>query len=485
MHALTNTGREPEEIFDEELAEICSKGLHIYQRQFLRCSLQMGDGTRCGNFAYNHDRHQSEKGLIWVGSMDRSTFEKEGADVVSSIKKAFISFYSELWDVTAQFGAPTLDATSAYRRRILGRERASVVAPLVRVGTLRAEDFVKPDQMWSTLQSNMTCFACLQYAPDHVLPCGHGFCEECIKDFGKLCPQRSYHYQLDECVLCDGTALNWRTQTTDNLLLHESLADGSSTNECRRAVPQIIRLNPRCGGIRILTLDGGGIRGIIEIALIEKIEQRTGLNLPISEFFDLVVGTSTGMWPWTKFEFELMTAGGIIALALTSSTEANRASNLSSKFINLARKVFEKDRFGLLWKMDPTISNIMMFLRVMKSRYKSGKLKTSLLDFFDKDQPVFGGAVTTLKQRTARVAVTSTSDGYPCLFTNYSRAAYAREDLSDLDHLIDNKGFERQDNPGKEAKVWEALVYFLCECTNMLLTVPQRYGYFSCTGIFS
>jgi hypothetical protein len=101
------------------------------------------------------------------------------------------------------------------------------------------------------------------------------------------------------------------------------------------------------------------------------------------------------------------------------------------------------------------VSNILMFFRVIKSRYKSGNLKASLLDFFDQNQPIFGEAVTTGKQRTTRVAVTSTSDGDPCLFTNYSRASYG-EGLSDRDHLVDNKGFERQDNPDKEARVWEA-----------------------------
>ncbi|KIW92734.1 uncharacterized protein Z519_06582 [Cladophialophora bantiana CBS 173.52] len=441
-------GREPEEIFDDELRELCYKGLQIYQKQFLRCALWMDDGTRCVNYAYNHEHHESGKNLIWKGSIDRSSFGKEMSVVVADIKKAFIDFYSELWNVSAQHGAPTLERTSAYRRRILGRERSLPDAPIARVGTLRSEDFDKPDGVWSTVKSNMSCFACLQYAPDHVLPCGHGFCEDCIKDFGKVLPQRSYHYALDECILCGTTAVQWHAQQKGETWQPERAAADGSLAEGFPSLPQIARLNPRCGGIRVLTLDGGGVRGIIELALIEKIEQRTGLNLPISEFFDLVVGTSTG---------------GIISLAITSSTKDTSSSGLSAKFLKLAEMVFKKDRFGELWKVDPLnlvnkskIANIMMALRLIKSRYKSGNLKASLLDFFDKDQPIFGGSVTTCKQRTTRVAVTSTSDGEPCLFTNYSRASYDREDLSDRDHLVDNKGFERQDNPENEARVWEA-----------------------------
>lgn len=51
---------------------------------------------------------------------------------------------------------------------------------------------------------------------------------------------------------------------------------------------------------RILSIDGGGIRGIIPAKILEAIEKRTGL--PTFEMFDLIAGTSTG---------------GIIALGLT------------------------------------------------------------------------------------------------------------------------------------------------------------------------
>ena len=58
----------------------------------------------------------------------------------------------------------------------------------------------------------------------------------------------------------------------------------------------LIRLKPRCAGVRILTLDGGGVRGIIELALLQAVHQAIGLgdSLPLRAFFDLIVGTSTG-----------------------------------------------------------------------------------------------------------------------------------------------------------------------------------------------
>ena len=43
---------------------------------------------------------------------------------------------------------------------------------------------------------------------------------------------------------------------------------------------------------RVLSIDGGGIRGIIPALVLAHLEQRTGK--PCSELFDLMVGTSTG-----------------------------------------------------------------------------------------------------------------------------------------------------------------------------------------------
>ena len=43
---------------------------------------------------------------------------------------------------------------------------------------------------------------------------------------------------------------------------------------------------------RVLSLDGGGIRGIIPALVVAHLERQMGA--PASELFDLIVGTSTG-----------------------------------------------------------------------------------------------------------------------------------------------------------------------------------------------
>ena len=44
--------------------------------------------------------------------------------------------------------------------------------------------------------------------------------------------------------------------------------------------------------MRVLAIDGGGIRGLIPALVLAEIESRSGR--PVAEFFDLVAGTSTG-----------------------------------------------------------------------------------------------------------------------------------------------------------------------------------------------
>jgi patatin-like phospholipase/acyl hydrolase len=61
--------------------------------------------------------------------------------------------------------------------------------------------------------------------------------------------------------------------------------------------------------VRILSLDGGGTRGFISALLLAEIERQTGH--PITDLFDVIVGTSTG---------------GLIAAALCSRASQNRLS---------------------------------------------------------------------------------------------------------------------------------------------------------------
>jgi uncharacterized protein len=78
----------------------------------------------------------------------------------------------------------------------------------------------------------------------------------------------------------------------------------------------------------VLTIDGGGIRGIIPARVLMDIEERTGK--PVCELFDMVSGTSTG---------------GIIALGLSKPRDgtqepANRAADLLELYVQHGPELF-------------------------------------------------------------------------------------------------------------------------------------------------
>lgn len=79
--------------------------------------------------------------------------------------------------------------------------------------------------------------------------------------------------------------------------------------------------------VRVLSIDGGGVRGIVPAHILHEIETRT--NKPISQLFDIITGTSTG---------------GILASALaTPDTNGNpkyKAADLVNFYLNDASKIF-------------------------------------------------------------------------------------------------------------------------------------------------
>ena len=83
----------------------------------------------------------------------------------------------------------------------------------------------------------------------------------------------------------------------------------------------------------ILALDGGGIRGVISVAILEKIEalhrERLGANVTLSARFDLIGGTSTG---------------AIIATALALGLGT---ADIKTLYFELAPRVFRRSRTRL------------------------------------------------------------------------------------------------------------------------------------------
>jgi patatin-like phospholipase/acyl hydrolase len=102
----------------------------------------------------------------------------------------------------------------------------------------------------------------------------------------------------------------------------------------------------------ILSIDGGGIRGIIPALIISEIEKKTGKQC--YELFDLIAGTSTG---------------GILALGLTSGIPAE---NLVKLYSCDGKRIFNKP----WWRKGLFISKYSNrgFKTVLKENFKTDRI---------------------------------------------------------------------------------------------------------------
>jgi hypothetical protein len=102
--------------------------------------------------------------------------------------------------------------------------------------------------------------------PEKVLTCGHALCDPCIKIFGTRSLSEKNTYEVPACILC---GVNYQNA--------------------------VFRFVPPTAGIRMLTVDGGGIRGVIPLMYLQHLD---GLLSPfgceVRDHFDFVCGTSAG-----------------------------------------------------------------------------------------------------------------------------------------------------------------------------------------------
>lgn len=115
---------------------------------------------------------------------------------------------------------------------------------------------------------------------------------------------------------------------------------------------------------KILSIDGGGIRGVFPAAYLAEIEKRFLGGAPITDHFDMVAGTSTG---------------GIIALALAKGMTAQGALDI---YLNKGDRIF------------PTLKGRERLIRSVKSvgqpKYDQDVLRAALEEEFGDE--LFGAA---------------------------------------------------------------------------------------------
>jgi patatin-like phospholipase/acyl hydrolase len=112
--------------------------------------------------------------------------------------------------------------------------------------------------------------------------------------------------------------------------------------------------------VKVLCIDGGGIRGLIPALVLSEIEQRTGRRT--AELFDLIAGTSTG---------------GILACGLTRRGPDGRplysAAELAGIYLDEGPRIFHRSLLKRIFSLEGWLDE----------RYEDEGLNAALLRYLD------------------------------------------------------------------------------------------------------
>jgi patatin-like phospholipase/acyl hydrolase len=204
------------------------------------------------------------------------------------------------------------------------------------------------------------------------LACGHAFCLDCIQELTELAND---HYLPHRC-------------TVIKCPIHREL-------EPQKFSP---RLLPIQSGYRILSLDGGGVKGIALLTMLAAVEKKC-FGIPVIHLFDLVVGTSIG---------------GQIALALNTPApfEPLTVTAATIKFRELMKTSFVSKSY-LPFNFASVLAD--------KTKYKAKPVERQLKAIFTEETKLFSMTSKSSQSNVPNIAVTTvavTNVAKPYLIAN-------------------------------------------------------------------
>ena len=177
----------------------------------------------------------------------------------------------------------------------------------------------------------------------------------------------SYWFTLSNCILCNAKFESFRTV-----------------------------LKPPTAGLRILSIDGGGVRGIIPLQILRELEQVLALPNRVQEHFDIALGTSSG----GLIVLGLFLNGWSVVQALEIFTR------LSSVAFTPRQRYFPK-YFGLLLSY------------LADSRYNSSSFESALKAVFGDTRTMREWSELSIPGKHVAVTTTRVTDSSSVLFANY------------------------------------------------------------------
>ncbi|KAI1103045.1 FabD/lysophospholipase-like protein [Jackrogersella minutella] len=377
-------------LLDDRYAKPCAGALQTFADLYCPCSFTNpsydGELGQCCNVRSGHNPkgHQNKQGKI-IGNGDyESNFN--AAAFRPAWEQLLRASLAQIQSSCLKLGQEFTDRSELQVAALLHQERLNELYSNI-LGT--ATSFI----------SYSACLCCLRELPECALPCGHVLCFPCVQIYGTRTSRTTI--EISRCPLH----------------VRDVIANP----------PWVISTKPRYAGSRVLCLDGGGIRGVIELQVLIELENVLGPDLPIQLFFDLIVGTNTG---------------GIIAIGLGVKKWTVNAT--MEKFKDLCNEGFAPRE----------MTSVPLFGALSSlyhgSLYKTQPFTKALKRYFS-DRPFFGSA--THRSRvvsSTKVAVTASTgiERLPVVFANYNRPDLPRKKLP--------YRFVRSDTPTGEMRVWEA-----------------------------
>ncbi|OTB02050.1 hypothetical protein M426DRAFT_322998 [Hypoxylon sp. CI-4A] len=377
-------------LLDDRYAKPCAGALQTFADLYLPCSFTNqsynGELGQCCNVRAGHNPkgHQNKQGKI-IGNGDYESHFN-------------VSVFRPVWEQLLKASLAQVHTSSLK----LGQE-FSDRNELQIAGVIHQE---RLNELYSNVLGAATnyvsysaCLCCLRELPECALPCGHVLCYPCIQMYGTRTSKTTI--EISRCPL--------------------------HVRDIISSPPWVVMTKPRFAGSRVLSLDGGGVRGVIQLQVLAELEKVLGSDLPIQLFFDLIVGTNTG---------------GIIAIALGVKKWTVDAT--MEKFKELCNEAF----------VPREMTSIPLFGALSSlyhgSLYKTKPLEKALKKYLS-DQPFFGTSVHRSRVATsAKVAVTASTgiERQAVVFANYNRPDLPGKRLP--------YRFIRSDTPLREMRTWEA-----------------------------
>lgn len=376
-------------MLEDRYAQPCTAALETFVDMHWPCGYYNpnypGEMGRCCNVRSGHNPkgHQNLQGKIigngdYQADIDTTEFAPSWNHL---IRQSLVQLQSSAFRLSQEFpDMPELQVAALLHRERLNEQYSNILGA--------ATDFV----------SYSACLCCLRELPECALPCGHVLCLPCVQIYGTKTSKTTL--EISRCPL--------------------------HTKDVLCSPPWVINTKPAHAGTRTLCLDGGGIRGIVQLTVLREMEKILGPELPLQLFFDLIVGSNTG---------------GLIAIGLGVKKWTVQAT--MDKFKDMCKEAFTPREMQHV----PVIGLISNLYH--GSLYKTQPFEKALKRYFS-DQPFFGVSTRSRQNVSLKVAVTATTsmEHQPVVFANYNRADPNGRQLP--------YEFARADMPFKEIKIWEA-----------------------------